>query len=97
VKRKTYRDSVTNILEREMKVERFRSPHLGRTDNQKLILEMEKIAQKISQENTISFAAINEIFKDSEKGSQLFSLLRFEESDNLCTEEIPQKKKRLKR
>lgn len=58
---------------------------------------MEKIAQKISQENTISFAAINEIFKDSEKGSQLFFLLRFGESDNLYTEEIPQKKKKLKR
>lgn len=54
---------------------------------------MEKIGQKILQENTISFAAINEIFKDSEIGSQLFSLLMFGESDNLYTEEIPQKRK----
>ena len=75
--KKKYLDSVINILEKKIKFERFRNPYLDRTDNQKLISEMEKITQKISQENTIPFAALNEIFKDNEMVNQLFSLLRF--------------------
>ncbi|WP_228458502.1 hypothetical protein, partial [Chryseobacterium indologenes] len=68
---------VVNIVEREIKFERFRNPILDRTDKQQLISEMEKIAQKISQENTVPFSAFNEIFKNNEIANQLFSLLRF--------------------
>lgn len=75
--KKKYLDSVINIVEREIKFSRFRNPHLDRTDRQKLISEMEKIAQKISQENTVPFSAFNEIFKDTEITNQLFSLLQF--------------------
>jgi len=84
--KKKYLDSVTNILEREIKFSRFRSPHLDREDNQKLISEMEKIAQKISQENSIPFAAFNEIFKDNEMVNQLFSLLSFGEQNDYSDE-----------
>ncbi|WP_411811943.1 hypothetical protein ACLB9Y_00890 [Chryseobacterium scophthalmum] len=93
--KKKYLDSVVNIVEREIKFSRFRNPHLDRTDKQKLISEMEKIAQKISQENTVPFSAFNEIFKDSEMTNHLFSLLQFgNNSTNYEAEDIPIQNKR---
>lgn len=93
--KKKYLDSVINIVEREIKFSRFRSPHLDRTDKQKLISEMEKIAQKISQENTVPFSAFHEIFKDTEMTNQLFSLLQFgNNSTNYEAEDIPIQNKR---
>ena len=93
--KKKYLDSVINIFEREIKFSRFRNPHLNRTDKQKLISEMEKIAQKISQENSIPFAAFNEIFKDTEMVNQLFSLLQFGiDNTNYEAEDIPIQNKR---
>lgn len=93
--KKKYLDSVINIVEREIKFSRFRNPHLDRTDKQKLISEMEKIAQKISQENTVPFSAFNEIFKDNEMTNQLFSLLQFgNNSTNYEAEDIPIQNKR---
>ena len=96
--KKKYLDSVINIVEREIKFSRFRSPHLDRTDKQKLISEMEKIAQKISQENTVPFSAFNEIFKDTEMTHQLFSLLQFGNNNtNYEAEDIAIHKKKRKR
>lgn len=97
--KKKYLDSVINILDREIKFSRFRNLHLDRTDRKKLISEMEKIAQKISQENTVPFSVFNEIFKDNEIANQLFSLLQFgNNSTNYEAEDIPiQKKKRGRR
>ncbi len=93
--KKKYLDSVINVVEREIKFSRFRNPHLDRTDKQKLISEMEKIAQKISQENTVPFSAFNEIFKDNEMTNQLFSLLQFgNENTNYEAEDIPIQNKR---
>lgn len=93
--KKKYLDSVINIVEREIKFSRFRNPHLDRTDKQKLISEMEKIAQKISQENTVPFSAFNEIFKDTEMTNQLFSILQFgNNSTNYEAEDIPIQNKR---
>jgi len=93
--KKKYLDSVINIVEREIKFSRLRNPHLERTDKQKLISEMEKIAQKISQENTVPFSAFNEIFKDTEITNQLFSLLQFgNNGTNYEAEDIPIQNKR---
>lgn len=93
--KKKYLDSVINIVEREIKFSRFRNPHLDRTNKQKLISEMEKIAQKISQENTVPFSAFSEIFKDTEVTNQLFSLLQFgNNSTNYEAEDIPIQNKR---
>lgn len=93
--KKKYLDSVINIVEREIKFSRFRDPHLDRTDKQKLISEMEKIAQKISQENTVPFSAFNEIFKDTEMTNQLFYLLQFgNDKTNYEAEDIPIQNKR---
>lgn len=93
--KKKYLDSVINIVEREIKFSRFRSPQLDRTDKQKLISEMEIIALKISQENMVPFSAFNEIFKDTEITNQLFSLLQFgNNSTNYEAEDIPIQNKR---
>ncbi len=93
--KKKYLDSVINIVEREIKFARFRSPHVDRTDKQKLISEMEKIAQKISQENTVPFSVFNEIFKDNEITNQLFSLLQFGNNNSTYeAEDIPIQNKR---
>lgn len=93
--KKKYLDSVINIFEKEIKFSRFRDPHLDRADKQKLISEMEKIAQKISQENTVPFSAFNEIFKDTGMTNQLFSLLQFgNNSTNYEAEDIPIQNKR---
>ncbi|MFC0428785.1 hypothetical protein [Chryseobacterium scophthalmum] len=93
--KKKYLDSVINIVEREIKFSRFRNPHLDRTDKQKLISEMEKIAQKISQENTVPFSVFNEIFKDNEITNQLFSLLQFGNNNSTYeAEDIPIQNKR---
>lgn len=93
--KKKFLDSVTNILEREIKFSRYRSPNLDRTDKQKLISEMGQIAEKICKENNIPFSAINEIFKDNEISNQLFSSLLFGNNNkNYEAEDIPIYKKR---
>lgn len=93
--KKKYLDAVINLLEKEIKFSRYRFPGVDRSDKQTLISEMEKIAQKISQENTVPFAVFNEIFKDTEITNQLFSLLQFgNNSTNYEVEDIPSQNKR---
>lgn len=93
--KKKFLDSVTNILEREIKFSRFRSPNLDRKDKQKLISEMGQIAENICKENNIPFSAINEIFKDSENSVRFLSLLRFgNENPNYKNEDLPIEKKK---
>jgi len=97
--KKKYLDSVTNILEREIKFSRYRYPNIDRTENQKLISEMGQIAQKVCQENNIPFTAVNEIFTDSDKGAKLFSLLKFGGNNSyqdIVPEENQKKRKRKK-
>jgi len=97
--KKKYLDSVTNILERKVKFERYKYPNIDRTENQKLISEMGQIAENICKENNIPFSAINEIFKNNEMAAQLFSILRFGTNNaKYGTEDIPiGKQKRRKR
>ncbi len=58
---------------------------------------MGQIAQKVCQENNIPFSAINEIFKDSEIGVQLWSLLRSGGGSEYQTPDLEENKKRKKR
>lgn len=94
--KKKYLDSVVNILEREIKFERYRYPNIDRSENKKLKSEMGHIAEKICKENNIPFSTFNEIFKDKEIANQLFSLLGFGSNNtNYESENIPiQKNKR---
>ena len=55
-------------------------------NEQQLVEEMSKIGEKISKDNNIPFSAFEEIFKDSNKTSQLFNLLRFERKNNYQSE-----------
>ncbi|WP_278351999.1 hypothetical protein [Chryseobacterium gleum] len=92
--KKKYLDSVTNILEREIKFSKYRSPNLDRTDKQKLISEMGQIAENICKENNIPFSAINEIFKNNEMANQLFSFLHFDNTIKYDAEDIAMQKKK---
>ncbi|MCT4033112.1 MULTISPECIES: hypothetical protein [Weeksellaceae] len=92
--KKKYLDSVTNILEREIKFSRYRSPNLDKTDKQKLISEMGQIAEKICKENNIPFSAINEVFKNNEMANQLFNFLRFGNNIDYDAENIAMQKKK---
>ncbi|MEN5130919.1 hypothetical protein [Elizabethkingia anophelis] len=92
--KKKYLDSVTNILEREIKFSKYRSPNLDRTDKQKLISEMGQIAENICKENNIPFSAINEIFKNNEMANQLFSFLHFDNNIKYDAEDIAMQKKK---
>ncbi len=95
--KKKYLDSVTNILEREIKFSRYRYPNIDRTESQKLISEMGQIAQKVCQENDIPFTAVKEVFTDSDKGSQLFSLLRLGVYNNYESEDLEGNKKKIRK
>lgn len=95
--KKKYLDSVTNILEREIKFSKYRSPNLDRTDKQKLISEMGQIAENICKENNIPFSAINEIFKNNEMANQLFSFLHFDNNIKYDAEDIAMQKKKKSR
>ena len=55
-------------------------------NEQQLVEEMSKIGEKISKDNNIPFSAFEEIFKYSNKTSQLFNLLRFERKNNYQSE-----------
>lgn len=92
--KRKYLDSVTNILEREIRFSKYRSPNLDRTDKQKLISEMGQIAENICKENNVPFSAINEIFKNSEMANQLFSFLQFGNNTNYDAEDIAMQKKK---
>ncbi|SDQ82560.1 hypothetical protein SAMN05421664_2745 [Chryseobacterium soldanellicola] len=93
--KKKYLDSVTNILEKEIKFNRYKFPRVDRSDRQTLISEMGEIAEKVSEENNIPFSAFNEILKDPENSVRFLSLLRFgNENLNYNNEDIPIQKKR---
>lgn len=92
--KKKYLDSVTNIIERKIKFERYRYPTVDRTENQKLIAEMGQIAENVCKENNVPFSAFNEIFKNNEIANQLFSLLRFGNDNINGSEYYPIHKKR---
>jgi hypothetical protein len=97
--KKKYLDAVINLVEKEIKLIRYRFPTVDRSERETLISEMGKIAEKVSEENHIPFSAFNEIFKDSENSVRFLSLLRFgNENMNYNIEDIPiQKKKRGRR
>ncbi|SMO85133.1 hypothetical protein SAMN06265171_1099 [Chryseobacterium rhizoplanae] len=93
--KKKYLDSVTNILEKEIKFSRYKFPRVYRSDRQTLISEMGEIAEKVSEENNIPFSAFNEILKDPENSVRFLSLLRFgNENLNYNNEDIPIQKTR---
>ncbi len=95
-----YLDSAKDTLIKTLQFEKTKLPQLFTGSKEKLIVEINNVFKKVSQENKIPFSAFEEVFKDSESVSQIISLLNFGNSEiNYNSEQIPlqQKKKRQRR
>ncbi len=86
VEKKKYLDSVENTLKKAILQESIKIPNLQNLNEAERKDKMIEILDKTSKENQIPISAIEEVFKNSEKDSKLFSLLRFEEKNNYQSE-----------
>ena len=87
VEKKKYLDSVENTLKKAILQESIKIPNLHRLNDAERKDKMIEILEKTSKENQIPFSAFEEVFKDSEKSTKIFSFLRFGESKNNQFEE----------
>jgi len=95
--RKKYIDSTFDTIKKSIIFERLRNSNVDRNDSQKLLYEMNQICKKVSDDNSIPFSAFEEIFKDSEMSSALFSLLQVGENNTQESEKIIEHKKKRNR
>ncbi len=80
VEKKKYLDSVENTLKKAILQESIKIPNLQNLNDAERKDKMIELLEKTSKENNIPFSAFDEIFKDSEKSTKIFSFLRFGES-----------------
>ena len=80
VEKKKYLDSVENTLKKGILQESIKIPNLQNLNDAERKDKMIELLEKTSKENQIPVSAIDEIFKDSEKSTKIFSFLRFGES-----------------
>ena len=80
VEKKKYLDSVEITLKKSILQESIKIPNLQNLNDTELKDKMIELVEKTSKENNIPFSAFDEIFKDSEKSTKIFSFLRFGES-----------------
>ena len=80
VEKKKYLESVENTLKKTILQESIKIPNLQNLNEAERKDKMIEILEKTSKENNIPFSAFDEIFKDSEKSTKIFSFLRFGES-----------------
>ena len=80
VEKKKYLDSVENTLKKAIIQESIKIPNLHSLNDAERKDKMIEILEKTSKENQIPFSAFEEVFKDSEKSTKIFSFLRFGES-----------------
>ena len=80
VEKKKYLDSVEITLKKSILQESIKIPNLQNLNDTELKDKMIELLEKTSKENNIPFSAFDEIFKDSEKSTKIFSFLRFGES-----------------
>ena len=85
VEKKKYLDSVMNTLEKAIQFERLRQPYLKIDNKKQLIDKLSKLSEKVSKDNNIPFSAFDEIFKNPNNVTQLFTLLRFGIEQNRST------------
>ena len=86
VEKKKYLDSVENTLKKAILQESIKFSNQQNLNDAEIKDKMIEILDKTSKENQIPISAIEEVFKNSEKDSKLFSLLRFEEKNNYQSE-----------
>ena len=79
-------DSVENTLKKAILQESIKFSNQQNLNDAEIKDKMIEILDKTSKENQIPISAIEEVFKNSEKDSKLFSLLRFEEKNNYQSE-----------
>lgn len=91
VEKKKYLDSVENTLKKAILQESIKIPNLHSLNDVERKDKMIEILKKASKENQIPFLAIEEVFKDSEKQINLFSLLRFNLRENKASEKNKEK------
>ena len=80
VEKKKYLDSVEITLKKSILQESIKIPNLQNLNDAERKDKMIELLEKTSKENNIPFSAFDEIFKDSEKSTKIFSFLRFGES-----------------
>ncbi len=98
VEKKKYIDSVENTLKKAILQESIKIPNLQNLNDAERKDRMIELLEKTSKENNIPFSAFDEIFKDSEKSTKIFSFLRFGESRKNQFEETKiEKKNKLRR
>ena len=86
VENKKYLESVENTLKKAILQESIKFSNQQNLNDAEIKDKMIEILDKTSKENQIPISAIEEVFKNSEKDSKLFSLLRFEEKNNYQSE-----------
>ena len=87
VEKKKYLDSVENTLKKGILQESIKIPNLQNLNDTELKDKMVQIIEKTSKENQIPVSAIEEVFGNSEKQINLFSLLRFDYRENKASEQ----------
>ena len=93
VEKKKYLESVENTLKKAILQESIKIPNLQNLNDAERKDKMIEILKKTSKENNIPFSAFEEVFKDSVKMTNIFSLLRFGESRNNQFEEAKTERK----
>lgn len=84
--KKKYLESVVNTLEKTILHESIKIPNLRNQNDAKVNDKMIQIIEKTAKDNQIPFSAFEEVFKDSEKTTTLFNLLRFDGKNNYQSE-----------
>ncbi len=89
VEKKKYLESVVNVIEKTIKNERLKVSFYDRLKSKdfKISDEVERICEKIAQENNIPFSAFEEVFKDQSKIDYFFKLIRFGHDKTDVTEQ----------
>ena len=87
VEKKKYLDSVENTLKKGILQESIKIPNLQNLNDAERKDKMIELLEKTSKENQIPVSAIEEVFGNSEKQINLFSLLRFDYRENKASEQ----------
>jgi chromosome segregation ATPase len=87
VEKKKYLDSVENTLKKAILQESIKIPNLQNLNDTERKDKMIELLEKTSKENNIPISAFEEVFGNSEKEINLFSLLRFDYRENKASEQ----------
>lgn len=74
--KKKYLDDLINVIEKAIRQETFKNPNRDRTDNDILVHDMNRICNRLSEENNIPVAAFQQVFKIAEVATELWASLQ---------------------